>query len=188
MFHSWLRFPTRISIHSRRTVPECIDSLKSLTAPPNSFSINERVKPFRGKIGPTHGWLRLPCLTFQMTPTCNLLVFDVTADGSGTKLSGELRLLNRFRVPVGIYLTICVTSELVEIVRLAMGRESYSLFQLCGGIISFLMIYGWTRWVLFLNRRNDSQLIKAVEYAVVDDRGAKIVSDLLSFSNKSGRP
>ena len=51
---------------------------------------------------------------------------------------------------------------------------------LLGPAAGFAMIYGWTLWILLMNRRNDSLMIKAVEHSMKSEGAAKIVSDLLS--------
>jgi hypothetical protein len=185
MDHSWLRFSTGVTIHSDRSVQDCVRSLQSLTAPPNCFSRPERLRPFRGKIGLDGGWLRFPLLTPVRIAPARSLNFVLRSSGSGTELKGQWRLLRRIRIPVAIYLSICIAMEAFELLRLAAFRTQDPLASLIGPAISFVMIYGWT-WVLVtLNRRSDSQLIAAVTHAMESEKSSKIVGELMSVPSRA---
>ena len=121
----------------------------------------------------------MPLLLFGIAPS-RLLTFNIRAIHSEIELIGEMRLFNWIRIPVAIYLAACVLAEVIEIVRLSMPGNHETWVALLGPALGFAMIYGWTLWILVMNRRNDSLLIKAVEHAMKSEYAAKIVSDLLS--------
>jgi hypothetical protein len=179
MDQSWLRFSTNVTVHSARSVEDCVRSLRSLTALPNRFSHIERIKPFRGKIGLSGGWLRCPFRYYGIMPARSLR-FDLVASESGTELRGQWNLLKGIRIPVAIYLGVCIFAQTTELFRLILLRTDDSLLWSIGPLISFAMIYGWTWGLVTFNRRFESQLIRAATYAMESDKSAKIVGELLS--------
>jgi hypothetical protein len=179
MDHSWLKFSTNIVIRSERSVEDCVRSLQSLTALPNSYSRSERIKPFRGNIELIGGWLRCP-FRYEGIMPCRLFSFDLVPDESGSKIMGQWSLLKRIRIPVSISLGACILVQAVELFRVVVFGVHDSWPSLIGPAISFLMAYGWTWALVALNRRRESQLITAVTHAMESDRSAKIVGELLS--------
>jgi hypothetical protein len=180
MDHSWLRFSTKVTIRSDRFVEDCVRSLQTLTAPPNCYSRPERLRPFRGKIGSSGGWLRDSLLRHATLPSRSLK-FNFIPSESGTELRGHWSLLKRIRIPVSIYLGACILGQAVELFRVVVFGAHDIWPILIGPTISFLMIYGWTWVVVALNRRRELQLVTAVTHAMESDRSAKIMGELLSL-------
>jgi hypothetical protein len=181
MDHSWLSFASDVTVRSARPVEECVRSLQTLTAPPNGYSRDQRKRPFRGEITASGGSLRGPLFqfTFAVMPF-RLLKFVFISSASGTELRGRWVLLKRIRIPVAIYLTLCLIDEIVELVRVIWIHPPDPILSVVGPLIGFAMIYGWT-WVgVALNRRAEAQLVSAVFHAMESDRSAKITSELLS--------
>ncbi len=179
MDHSWLRFSTDVTINGDRPVEDCVRLLQTLTAPPDSYSRPDRLRPFRGRIDFNKGLLRYPLLTYGMMRG-RFLRFDLHPCGTGTVLSGKWQLLKRIRIPVAIYLVICIIAQAVELIRLTILQRQDSLLMLVGPAISLVMIYGWTWTMVALNRRSEARLIRAIAHAMESDRSARIVNELLS--------
>jgi hypothetical protein len=188
MDRSWLRFASDVTVRSARPVEECVRSLQALTAPPNSYSHDERRLPFRGKIASDGGSLRLSLfpLTFGPMPS-RVLRFAFVSTASGTELRGQWLLLKRIRIPVAIYLTFCLISEIVELFRVLWIHPTDPHINPVAGLVEFLFfgvvafagIYGWTWWVVLLNRSAEDQLVRAVFHAMDSEQSAKIVGELL---------
>jgi hypothetical protein len=179
MNHSWLRFASNVTVQSTRPVEECVRSLQPLVAPPNSYSSEERKRPFRGEISIAGGKLRYSLLAFGIM-RFRELQFGFLSSASGTVLQGQWRLLNRVRIPVMIYLGLCLTAELVVLVLLALHQAFDPVSAVFGPAASFAMIYGWTWAGVFMSRKAEAQLLRAVSHAMASDQSAKIVVDLLS--------
>jgi hypothetical protein len=181
MHHSWLRFTSEVTVRSACPVEECIGPLQALTAPPNSYSRDQRRRPFRGEIAASGGSLRRPLLslTFAVMPF-RVLEFAFISSASGTELRGRWLLLRRIRIPVGIYLSLCLIGEIVELIRIIWIRPPDPLVNLLTPLVSFAMIYGWTWLGVVLNRRAEAQMISAVFHAMDSDHSARIVRELLS--------
>jgi hypothetical protein len=178
MDHSWLKFSTDVTIRSDRSVEDCVRSLQTLIAPPNHYSRPERLRPFRGKIGSSGGWLRDSMLRHGVMPSRSLK-FSFVPSESGTELRGQWSILKRIRIPVSIYLGACILAQIIELFRVVGFGVHDSWPNLIGSTIGFLMIYGWTWAVVALNRRRESQLVTAVTHAMESDSSAKIVCELL---------
>ena len=181
MDHSWLRFSTKVSARSPRSIDDCVNSLRGLIAPPRCFKRPERLRPFRGRIEGAHGWLRLPFFRVTSRQPSRALIFDLIPIDSGTELQGEWRLLNQFRIPVAAYLGICILAEVFELVRLVILGHHDSIAVLIGPMMGFAMIYGWAYAMVCFNNRTEIQLMMAIRHAMESESSAKIVKDLLSI-------
>jgi hypothetical protein len=179
MDHSWLKFSTNVTTRSNRPVEDCVRSIQALTAPPNCYSSPERLKAFRGRVEIGGGWLRFPLMMFPIAPARSLS-FVLRSTESGSELAGQWRLMKGIRVPVAIYLSICILVEVYLLFcAVALGQHKLLPGSL-GPALSFAMIYGWTWAIVAINRRPESQLIMAVTHAMESDQSAKIVSEVLS--------
>lgn len=186
MDHSWLRFASRVSISSPRSIGDCVSALQGLSAPPGSFQPDEVDRPFRGKVGPDGGYLRNPLLRHTAV-NCRVLTFTFVRAESGTQLIGQWRFLNRYRIPVMIYLGLCVADAIWSIFRLLGSHAGWRPVILMGPLIGFAMLYGWAWMFVLLSGKSERQLERGVFYAMESEKSANIVDDLLSVgtSNRS---
>ena len=179
MDHSWLRFADRVTISSGRGVQECVDSLRTLTAPPWSFTTTERGKPFRGRIQIDAGFLRNPLLPYTGVVNCRTLEFQLIPCSNGTQLRGQWKLMRILRIPTSIYLSLCAISELFGLLGLLIPTLSFGR-SLIGPFIGFPMIYGWAWIAVLLSRKSEKRVEAAVYHAMANSQSAEVVNDLLS--------
>jgi hypothetical protein len=187
MDHSWLRFADSVTIRSGRSVQECVRSLQQLTARPGSFTAAERNRPFRGQISAEGGYLRNPLLR-RTAINCRVLRFQFIASESGTELRGQWKLMRRFRIPVMVYLTVCVVSEICGVLGLLWPGLNLPFGGLLGPVIGFAMLYGWAWIFVVLSRKSESQLINGVFHAMASDDSARVVREVLSFGYSRVEP
>jgi hypothetical protein len=109
-----------------------------------------------------------------------MLRFTFVSSGSGTELRGQWLLLRRIRIPVAIYLSLCIVSALFVLFGAVWIYPPNRLVNLIGPAAGFAMIYGWTWIGVVLSRKGEAQLVSAVYHAMDSDQSAKIVSELLS--------
>jgi len=140
----------------------------------------ERHKPYRGFVRDNAGEMLQRTSMFRIVPA-RILTFELTPSTSGCSLNGRLKLRNIIRWPVAVYLSFCIGGEFWGALQEAIHRK-FELVYLLGPIISFAMIFGWTFFVVRLNRQPEDQMIKALKHVLSDEQTASVVIDLLSSS------
>jgi hypothetical protein len=108
-----------------------------------------------------------------------VLRFAFVSTASGTELRGQWLLLKRIRIPVAIYFTFCLISEIVELFRALWVHPTNPLVNSVVGLAGFAMICGWTWGLVLLNRRAEERLVRALFHAMDSEQSAKIVGELL---------
>jgi hypothetical protein len=86
-------------------------AIRGLVSKSNRFGGQEGKKPYRGKLEDDHGVIRSAWRASSVSPARELS-FRLIAVGEGCVLTGELKLWKVIRIPVTIYLSVCILSEL----------------------------------------------------------------------------
>jgi hypothetical protein len=180
MDHAWLWFSKDVLLSSERPPEECVRSLQTLIASPNSSSSDERKRPFRGRVSMAGGIIRYPWPMFSGPLSCRALKFEVLPTASGTELHGRWQLLKPIQIPVALYLSLCTAVWISALVRIGLYHAQNPISALTGPLIGFAMIYGWTWGFVLLSRKAEAQLLSAVFHAMESEDSAKVVCKVLS--------
>jgi len=173
----WLRFASNVEISSSQPIGDCVKSLRLLIG---RAAKSETQKPYAGFVEAEGGEVQQR-LSFLKVLPMRILKFRLTPSPEGCHLTGRLALRNIIRVPVGIYLALCICSEVAS-PFFYRSQHGNLLIYLLGPIISFLMIFGWTCLGIRLNRSPEDQMIKALKNVLMDEASAAVVVDILSPS------
>jgi len=124
--------------------------------------------------------LRMPFLIFTGTTSPRALHFNLRSAASSVELLGQWRLLKRVQVPVFLYFAFCAAGEVVGLIRFLFHRSDRPVMELLGPILSFAMIYCWTRWAIWISRKSEGQVINTLTHSMTSENSTKIVGDVIS--------
>jgi hypothetical protein len=156
----WLLFPTQIEIRSSRSIAECAEAIRLVVAEPARM---EKGKPYVGWVNELGGQIRQRFRYGLHVMPARVLTFRLESHQEGCLLEGHFQLRKLILIPVSAYFLLCAAGEVLGL--FAVTKHLFdTISSLCGPILGFLMIYGWTWLIVRLNRRSDDEMVRALVF------------------------